>query len=184
MLVGPVVEETVKAVALAVVVGAWVERVDTVRDAVVYGALVGVGFATAENAEYFTLAAVRAGIAGLARAVWQRAVLGVAAHPVFTALVATAVPTWRRGSRRTAIATTLTALAAAVAQHTVWNAVAAPFIETRLCDAPTPAAPCRPVPPLGDLLVTAPLTVIVLTAPAIVFLARRTRPRAAAPRPS
>ncbi|MEO6458041.1 MAG: PrsW family intramembrane metalloprotease [Chloroflexia bacterium] len=74
-LVAPIVEEAVKAIILVVLFIAYKREFDNVLDGVIYGAMVGLGFAFVENVLYFSSAAsvdemimlwvLRAGIFGL-----------------------------------------------------------------------------------------------------------------------
>ncbi|MFN8643840.1 MAG: PrsW family glutamic-type intramembrane protease [Candidatus Binatia bacterium] len=57
-LAAPAVEELAKGAALVLLVACWRREVRGVRDGIVFGALVGVGFTMAENLYYFALAAV------------------------------------------------------------------------------------------------------------------------------
>jgi RsiW-degrading membrane proteinase PrsW (M82 family) len=166
VVVGPVVEEVAKAAALVLLLAAWRERLDGVRDGIVYGALVGVGFAMAENVDYFTLAAVQAGPEGLRRSVYTRAFVGALNHAVFAATTGAAVGwAWRSPAGSARLAAPLVGLAAAITEHVLWNTTAAPLIEHRLCGAPAPGAACLPSPALADLVVTTPLIVVVFLAP-------------------
>jgi RsiW-degrading membrane proteinase PrsW (M82 family) len=56
-LVAPMVEEAVKAVILVVLFLAFRREFDDVLDGVIYGAMVGLGFALVENVLYFTFSA-------------------------------------------------------------------------------------------------------------------------------
>ncbi|MDQ3931085.1 MAG: PrsW family intramembrane metalloprotease [Chloroflexota bacterium] len=94
-LVGPAVEEAVKAIILVVLFAAYKREFDNVMDGIVYGAMVGLGFAMVENVLYlqsiaygggggadlgamFTLWILRAGVFGLN-------------HSMFTALTGAAL---------------------------------------------------------------------------------------------
>jgi RsiW-degrading membrane proteinase PrsW (M82 family) len=185
VVVGPVVEEAAKAVALVALLSVWRDRVDGVRDGIVYGALVGIGFAMAENVDYLTLAAVQGGPEGLRRSLYTRAVLGALNHAAFTATTGAGIGwAWRRPTHSTRLVPPAVGLAAAVVEHVVWNRRAAALIEERLCDAPFPGAPCRDAPALADLLVATPAIVLTFLAPVVTALAiavalstRHARPR-------
>jgi RsiW-degrading membrane proteinase PrsW (M82 family) len=185
VVVGPLVEEVAKAAALVVLLLVWRDHVGGVWDGIVYGALVGIGFAMAENVEYFTLAAVQGGPEGLRRSLYTRAVLGALNHAVFTATTGAAIGwAWQAATPRARRLAPLAGLAAAILAHVVWNRIAAALIEQRLCGAPTLTAPCLPTPALVDLLITTPVIVATFLAPSITLLllaaARSTRD--AAPR--
>jgi RsiW-degrading membrane proteinase PrsW (M82 family) len=172
VIVGPVVEEVAKAVALVALLAAWRDRVDGVRDGIVYGALVGIGFAMAENVEYFTLAAVQGGPGGLRRSLYTRALLGALNHAVFSATTGAGIG-WarRRPAPAGRLGPALAGLAAAIVEHIVWNRVAAAFIEQRLCGAPFPGGPCRETPAAADLLIAMPAVVAAFLAPVVAALA-------------
>src|SRR5262245_56206050 len=59
-LVAPIVEEAVKAVILVVLFLAYQREFDNVLDGIVYGAMVGLGFAFVENVLYFMFTAFEA----------------------------------------------------------------------------------------------------------------------------
>jgi protease PrsW len=56
-LVAPIVEEGVKAIILVVLILAFRREFDNVLDGIIYGAMVGLGFAFVENVLYFTFTA-------------------------------------------------------------------------------------------------------------------------------
>lgn len=56
-LIAPLVEEAVKAIILVVLFLAYKREFDNVLDGVIYGAMVGLGFALVENVLYFTMSA-------------------------------------------------------------------------------------------------------------------------------
>lgn len=56
-VVAPLVEEAVKAIILVVLFLAYKREFDDVLDGVIYGAMVGLGFALVENVLYFTMSA-------------------------------------------------------------------------------------------------------------------------------
>src|SRR5690349_12783989 len=63
-VVAPVVEELVKAIILVVLFLAFRREFDNVLDGIVYGAMVGLGFAMVENVLYLTSAAYDSGSIG------------------------------------------------------------------------------------------------------------------------
>jgi RsiW-degrading membrane proteinase PrsW (M82 family) len=169
-LAAPVIEELAKAVALSVLLlrGA---RLNGVLDGIVYGALIGIGFAMTENATYFILAAVQGGEAGLLQSVYLRAGLGGLNHAAFTATVGAALGWFvqHRGHWRW-LAPPL-GLALAIAEHVLWNALAAGAIDTLVCNPATPGGACRPPAPAAALFVRVPIVVAVCLGPALIVLA-------------
>ena len=59
ILAAPLVEETAKGLGLLVLLGLVPHEIDDTLDGLVYGAVIGIGFAMTENLTYFTLAAVQ-----------------------------------------------------------------------------------------------------------------------------
>jgi hypothetical protein len=137
----------------------------------VCGALVGFGFAAAENVGYHVLAAVQGGSAGLARAVFVRGVLESLNHATFTASIgagmglACAAP---RGPVRS-FAVPL-GVAAALVEHGAWNGVASQAITDLLCGAAIDGGACRATPPTEALLLGVPAVVSAFVGPGLVTL--------------
>lgn len=176
-LAAPAVEELAKAAALAALALVWRHDLRGVRDGIVFGALIGLGFTMAENLYYFALAAVARGAGGLAESIWLRAALGGVLHPTFTATVGAGLG-WARGADggvRRAAAPWL-GLGLAVLQHAAWNAVGAPWLDAATCGPAAPA--CALDGRVRYWLLTAPAIVAVFVAPGLALLlwwARRAR---------
>jgi RsiW-degrading membrane proteinase PrsW (M82 family) len=83
-IVAPVVEETGKGLFLVTVVLLRRDQIHGLLDGVVYGALVGVGFAFVEDIVYYLSALSEGGAAGLTTTVVLRGVISPFAHPLFT----------------------------------------------------------------------------------------------------
>lgn len=165
----PVLEELCKALMLLVVLLVRRETVHPMLDCLTYGALVGLGFAVAENINYFTLAAVQGGTGGLARSVYLRTLVGGLNHAIFTGLVGAGIGgLLRYGGTGRGLAALAGGFCAAVAQHVIWNAWASKNITDVLCGAPDPGAACRPVPEHIDLFGTVPLIALVSVAPGLI----------------
>jgi protease PrsW len=170
-LAAPAIEELAKAAALVVVLIVQRQRFTGVLDGIVYGALIGVGFAMTENATYFILAAVQGGEVGLMQSVYLRAVLGGLNHAAFTATVGAALG-WavqHRGRGRW-LAPPL-GLTLAIGEHIVWNALAAGAINTLVCNPSTPGGPCRALASPFTLFVGVPLVIAICLGPALIALA-------------
>ena len=170
-LVAPAIEELAKAAGLALPLLLRRDALDGVLDGIVYGALIGIGFALAENASYFVLAAVQGGETGLAQNIYLRALLGGLNHAAFTATTGAAIG-WavrQRGARRW-VAPPL-GLGLAIAAHVAWNALAADTINTLTCNPSAPGGACRAPAPAAALFVAAPLVVGVCIGPVLVALA-------------
>jgi RsiW-degrading membrane proteinase PrsW (M82 family) len=175
-VLGPIVEEVMKAVGLAVVAWARPGALSTPGRGIVYGGLIGLGFVLTENLSYLMLAVLGGGPDALDRAIWTRAVLAGFHHAVFTATVGAAIGIGGAAGG-------IVGLLAAVAQHVVWNVVAAPRITALLCNPPTAGGACAPSPETLALYAWIPLVVVACIGPGIVVLTliaagwSRARPR-------
>src|SRR5687768_2549145 len=129
-LVAPIVGEAVKAVILVFLFLAFRREFDNVLDGMVYGALVGLGFAFVENVLYLVGEASRSGTDGMVRLWLLRAGLFGLNHAMFTALTGAALGFARSlptGASRGFVAAL--GLGAAMIMHALHNAlVTAPAI--------------------------------------------------------
>lgn len=172
MIAGPVVEELAKAGIVGLLLLVWPAKIEGVVDGIVYGALVGTGFALIENVRYFTLAALQGGTTGLARAVYLRGLLGGLNHAAFTATVGAGLGYARQARTRVGWRVVpLVALGAAIAQHMAWNGIASRALTDLLCNPEYVDGPCRAAPEPWALIVTAPLVVAAFIGPGLVILA-------------
>jgi RsiW-degrading membrane proteinase PrsW (M82 family) len=165
----PILEELCKALPLLLVLWLRGGSRRPVLDGIAYGALVGLGFAVAENLHYFTLAAVQG---GLARSLYLRGLLGGLNHAIFTATVGAGIGGMMQArSARLGLAALGASFAAACAEHMLWNAWASRAITTVLCGASEPDGACRAVPDPFDLYVTVPVIAALAAAPGALLLA-------------
>lgn len=88
--VAPVVEETVKALALMLLYLLFRAEFDDVLDGIVYGALIGFGFGMTENIAYFLRSFVSGGWGKWAITVFVRSTLFGLTHAFYTAIVGAA----------------------------------------------------------------------------------------------
>jgi RsiW-degrading membrane proteinase PrsW (M82 family) len=179
----PVVEEIAKAAALLLLLAAVRHLVDGTLDGIIYGALVGIGFAFTENVIYLTFAVLQGGSGGLLRAVYVRALLAGGNHAAFTATIGAALG-WAAGAggRPGRLLVPAIGLVLAILQHVVWNAVAASAITGVLCGPELAGGPCRPTPTDTSLFVIVPILTAIFIGPGLVTLAAisvLTRDRAA-----
>lgn len=125
----PIVEEVAKGLGVFVIYVSARRAFDGPVDGVVYGALVGAGFAFTENILYFAGSLVEGGVAGLTTTFFLRGILSPFAHVMFTAVTGFALGiAARRGySPGRALGLGLAGLAGAVFLHALWNASAAFF---------------------------------------------------------
>jgi RsiW-degrading membrane proteinase PrsW (M82 family) len=91
-IIAPMVEELVKAIILVVLFIAYKREFDNVLDGIVYGAMVGLGFAFVENILYLGGEAIDTGSVGGMVALWIfRAGLFGLNHSMFTAMTGAAL---------------------------------------------------------------------------------------------
>jgi RsiW-degrading membrane proteinase PrsW (M82 family) len=181
--VGPAIEELAKATGFLAVAAALAgargvdRRPTSVRSAIVIGALIGFGFAAAENVRYYTMAAVMGGPIGFVRAVYLRGLLQSGNHAAFTATVGAGVGwAWTRATSTAArLAAIGLGLTAAIGLHVLWNGIVSDEIMDVLCNAPSPGAACAAAPDAVDLLVGVPAIEAVFLVPIAAVLARIAR---------
>jgi len=115
----PVVEELSKGLFLAAIVIFRRGQLHGLLDGIIYGALVGIGFAFVEDIIYY-LQSLQSGQLGIT--FFLRGVIGPFAHPLFTAAtglgIGIAVATRRPGVR---ILAPILGFLAAVVMHAIWN---------------------------------------------------------------
>jgi RsiW-degrading membrane proteinase PrsW (M82 family) len=119
----PLVEESFKGIAVLAVLIFARDEIDSTLDGLVYGALVGVGFAMTENILYFGQAYLEGGLGGFGTLVLSRAVLGGFGHPAYTAITGAAIG-WSRERYGRGVARVVVPIlgwALAVALHFAWN---------------------------------------------------------------
>ncbi len=123
VLGAPLVEETAKGIAVLGVLVLARHELDNTLDGLVYGALVGVGFAMTENVLYFGQSYLEGGLGDLGELFIARAVFGGFGHPAYTAVTGAAIG-WARcryGRGLARVAVPLLGWAIAVALHAAWN---------------------------------------------------------------
>ncbi|MEO6026913.1 MAG: PrsW family intramembrane metalloprotease, partial [Candidatus Binatia bacterium] len=167
----PVVEEIAKAGTLLVLFALITSEVDGALDGIVYGALIGMGFAFTENVIYLTFAVLQGGPSGLLQAVYIRALLGGFNHAAFTATTGAALGwAWVSATTRGRWLVPAVGLGLAIIQHVVWNAVASNAINGVLCGPELLGGPCRPHPSETSLLLAVPLLTAIFIGPGIMTL--------------
>jgi RsiW-degrading membrane proteinase PrsW (M82 family) len=121
-LVAPVVEEVAKSLAIVAILLFFRREMDDVLDGIVYGAMVGLGFAFTENFFYFTQGLNQDGWATWTGMLVMRAVIFGLNHAFFTGVTGGALGYARQSNSRTA--RTLVpwlGLAAAITFHSIHN---------------------------------------------------------------
>jgi RsiW-degrading membrane proteinase PrsW (M82 family) len=115
----PVVEELAKGLFLVAIVIFRRSEIDGLLDGIIYGALVGIGFAFVEDIVYY-LQSLQAGQLGIT--FFLRGIMGPFAHPLFTAAtgigIGIAVSTRRPGVR---VLAPILGFLAAILMHAIWN---------------------------------------------------------------
>ncbi len=85
-VVAPLVEEAFKGLALVLLFIFFRREIDSVLDGIIYGGLVGFGFAAVENVFYFGSALAESGFGGTVVLFFMRAILFGLNHALFTGL--------------------------------------------------------------------------------------------------
>jgi protease PrsW len=87
-LIAPVVEETLKGLAVLIVFFIFRREFDSILDGIIYAAIVALGFAAAENSYYiYTKGFMESGWSGFWLLVFVRVVLVGLQHPFYTAFI-------------------------------------------------------------------------------------------------
>ena len=122
-VVAPVAEEVFKGGALVLLFLFFRREIDGALDGILYGGLVGFGFAAVENTLYFSAVVVEEGLGALAALAVFRAVLFGLNHALFTGLFGLGVAWGYTASDvLVKIGAPLAGLAAGVASHAIHNA--------------------------------------------------------------
>ena len=118
----PIVEEVSKGLALLILFWWKKDEFDGVIDGIVYAAMVGLGFAMAENFGYYGRAMAEGGVVGSLLSFLVRGVFSPFLHPIFTAMTGIGLGIARR-SNNTLIkfAAPLAGLTVAIILHAIWN---------------------------------------------------------------
>jgi len=158
ILGAPLVEETFKGVALVALTIGYRRELDNTLDGLIYGALIGLGFAFTENILYFGGAYLEDGLVGLGLLFLGRAVIGGWGHAVYTGITGAAIG-WARGRYRRGVLRFVVPFLGwclAVLLHALWNGGAV-FVATNAG------------PDTGFLESLLPLALVVVL-PAVVLL--------------
>jgi protease PrsW len=129
----PFIEELSKGMAVLFIFLLFREEFDNVLDGILYGALVGLGFATVENVLYYFEAGTTVGYGEMLGLTWARGVIGgICSHATFTAIIGCGfglVRVLRKGWARWLIVPAMWVLG--MGAHFAWNTFAG-FILTSL----------------------------------------------------
>jgi len=125
VIIAPLVEETVKGLAVLAVVVLRRHEIDSLLDGIIYGAVVGMGFALVENVFYFVDIYAEGGLEAWSGLVFLRAVVFGLNHALFTAMTGLGLAIARFSPRPgVKIAAPLTGYAVAVLLHAFHNLAA------------------------------------------------------------
>ncbi len=119
----PIVEETAKGLGVLLIFATARRAFDGPVDGVVYGALVGAGFAFTENIQYFAVSLIEGGVDQTSTTFFVRGILSPFAHAMFTSVTGFALGlAARRGLRpAAAVGPWLAGLVGAIVLHALWN---------------------------------------------------------------
>jgi len=160
--VAPIVEETAKGFALLILYWMMRHEFDNVLDGIVYGSLVGIGFAMTENILYFGRMYQSEGLAGLGVLFYLRVMLGGFGHALYTGTTGAGLGFARETRKRWLVPLIVPgAYVLGVLQHAAWNFLAATVV---------PALLPEDLNPLVLLFVVMPLTSTILMAPGLMAL--------------
>jgi len=160
--VAPIVEETAKGIALLLLYVIVRHEIDNVLDGIVYGSLVGIGFAMTENILYFGRILQAEGLVGLGVLFYLRVILGGFGHALYTGTTGAGLGFARETGRPWLIPIVVPlAYILGVLQHAAWNFLAATVV---------PAFLPEDINPFFLLFVVMPVTSVVLTSPGLLAL--------------
>lgn len=169
--VAPVVEETAKGFAILLLL--WIVRseFDNVLDGIVYGSLIGLGFAMTENILYFGRQYQEQGIVGVGILFYLRSLLGGFGHALYTGTTGAAVGLARESTNRI-LKAVLPPIGyiLAVFQHAAWNFLGGAMIPALLPEGLNPFVLLFVVMPLMSLTLTGPGILALL---GVAFFATR-----------
>jgi protease PrsW len=119
----PVVEEIGKGLGLLLIYAIGRRSFDGPVDGIVYGALIGAGFAFTENIQYFAISFIEGGASQAGATFFVRGLLSPFAHVMFTSVTGFALGlAARRGaSTGAAMGPWLLGLCGAIVLHALWN---------------------------------------------------------------
>jgi RsiW-degrading membrane proteinase PrsW (M82 family) len=122
-VVAPIAEELFKGGALVLLFVFFSGEIDSLVDGIVYGGLVGFGFAAVENSLYFGSSLIESGLSQFVLLALVRAFLFGLNHAMFTGLLGLGMA-WARStsSALVKVAAPATGLAAAIGSHATHNA--------------------------------------------------------------
>lgn len=100
-LIAPPVEETVKGLALLGIFFMWRHEIDSILDGIIYGAMVGMGFAMVENVYYFMGQYQAGGFEAWGANIFFRGIVFGLNHALFSSMTGLGIAIARMTSNRT-----------------------------------------------------------------------------------
>ncbi|MDQ7858462.1 MAG: PrsW family intramembrane metalloprotease [Armatimonadota bacterium] len=159
-MVAPIVEETSKGAALLLLFFLARHEFNNVVDGIVYGSLVGLGFAMTENILYFSRAHAAGGLAGVGILFLMRVVLSGFNHSLFTGVIGAGLGYAREAPGTVVkVAAPVAGYVAGIMLHALWNGTAVLLNITGIR-----------VAPVVQLLVIVPGMALVLALPGLATL--------------
>lgn len=163
VLSAPFVEEAFKGVFVLLLMLLFRHEFDNILDGIVYGSIVGLGFAMTENIIYFGRAYAEGGLADLALIVVLRAILGGFGHALYTGTIGAGLGIARESRHLSVkLLAPVAGYLLAVVQHSAWNLIAGTVVPSLL-----PAETAEWV----YFCLVAPIQTVVLTGPGLLTLA-------------
>jgi RsiW-degrading membrane proteinase PrsW (M82 family) len=124
-IIAPLVEETLKGLALIGILLIWRHELDSPLDGIIYGAMVGMGFAMVENVYYFLNVYAQGGVEEWGINIFTRAVIFGLNHALFTSMMGLGIALARLSrSKLTRIVAPVMGWMAAMFIHFVHNLTA------------------------------------------------------------
>jgi protease PrsW len=121
-LIAPPVEEIAKGLALLLIFLFWHREIDSWLDGIIYGAMVGMGFAMVENIFYYMHEYEMSGMEGFSILVFLRGVIFGLNHALYTAMTGLGIAIARLSSKRsTRLLAPLAGLSVAIFLHFLHN---------------------------------------------------------------
>ena len=119
----PIVEEFAKGLGVYLIFLTARRAFDGPVDGVVYGALIGAGFAFTENIQYFAISFIEGGVVDVSTTFFVRGILSPFAHVMFTSITGFALGlAARRGaSPGRAVGPWMLGMLGAMSLHALWN---------------------------------------------------------------
>ena len=119
----PIVEEFAKGLGVFIIFLSARRAFDGPIDGIVYGGLVGAGFAFTENIQYFAISFIEGGVPDVTDTFFVRGILSPFAHVMFTSVTGFALGlAARRGARGgQAVGAWVLGMIGAMALHAFWN---------------------------------------------------------------